>query len=195
MEETVSGWKRLSNGGVIESKIWLMVISSNRAVFSISTASTEEYLWCMAVYQKFSSMEKGIQWWGGVGEESRKQQRGWLEYLRKRSWEHSKIAAWNWCHHDIKKRYWHSASRDLLRRESVMKLKKQLPRMLLTQTCWFPLALTLPFASLSGPYAFRFHVIADVAMGFCEVTRVCARICREGKVTNHKERQHVSVSL
>ena len=67
--------------------------------------------------------------------------------------------------------------------------------MLLTQTCFFPLALTLPFASLSWPFGFRFHVIADVAIGFCEVTRIYARICREGKVTDHKEKQHISVNL
>lgn len=67
--------------------------------------------------------------------------------------------------------------------------------MLLTQTCLFPFALTLPFASLFWPFGFRFCVIADIAVGFCEVTPSYARICREGRVTNHKERQHVSVSL
>lgn len=67
--------------------------------------------------------------------------------------------------------------------------------MLSTQTCLFPLALTIPFASLSWPFAFRFHGTADVAIGFCEVTPVYARIRREGKVTDHKERQHVSVNF
>jgi len=66
--------------------------------------------------------------------------------------------------------------------------------MLLTQTCLFPLAFTLPFASLSWPFGFRFRVIADVATGFCEVTPIYARICREGKVTDQKERRHLSVT-
>lgn len=54
--------------------------------------------------------------------------------------------------------------------------------MLLTQTCLLSLALTFPFVSLSWPLGFTFHVTADVATGFCEVTLIYARICREGKV-------------
>lgn len=76
-----------------------------------------------------------------------------------------------------------------------MKVKEKLPRVLLTQTCLSPLALTLPFAPLSWPFGFRFHVIADAAIGFCEVAPIYARICREGKATDHKERQHIRVNL
>lgn len=204
MKGEVSGWKRLSNGGVIESKIWPTFISSNRAVSSISTASTKEYLWRMTVYQKFSPTEKGIEWGRGiiyVGEESEKQQRMALSILGRGAERVQKVAVGYWCHCDFKKRVWCSASRGLLRCESIVKLKEKLPRMLHTQTCLFPLALTLLFAFLSWPFGFTFHVIADVAIGFCEVTPIYARmksgqrICREGKVTDHKERQHIRVNL
>lgn len=53
-----------------------------------------------------------------------------------------------------------SAVRDLLRRESVGKLKEKLPRMILTQTCLLFSALTLPFTSLSWPLGFTFHLTA-----------------------------------
>lgn len=72
MKATVSGWKSLSNGGVIESKIWPALVSCKRTVFSISTPSTEDYLWCVTVYQKFSPAEKDwemfIKCWGGMQE-------------------------------------------------------------------------------------------------------------------------------
>lgn len=74
MRGTVSGWKSLSNGGVIESKNWPILVSSKRTVFSISTPSTEEYPWCVTVYLKFSPAEKDrelemfTRCWGGMQE-------------------------------------------------------------------------------------------------------------------------------
>lgn len=135
-------------------------------------------------------MERYVRCWGGKWETTKRMA---LSILG-RGAERVQKACY-WCHRDFKKRVWCSASRDLLRCKSVVKLKEKLPRMLLTQTCLFPLALTLPFASLPWPFGFRFHVIADVAIAFCDITPICARICREGKVTDHKERQHVSVNL
>lgn len=93
MKGTVSGWKRLSNGGVIESKIWPTLVSSNRACFSISTASMREDLWHMTVYQKFSPTEKGIEGWWGICWGGKRETKDGFEDFRKRSWEGSRICS------------------------------------------------------------------------------------------------------
>lgn len=103
MKGTVSGWKRLSNGGVTESKVWPSLFSSIGTVFPISTAKTKEHLWRMAINQKLSPMEKGIKRWREIlyfGEE-KKEITKWMAFsiFRKRSWEGSEIAASYWCHH------------------------------------------------------------------------------------------------
>lgn len=174
MRGTVSGWKRLRNGGVIESKIWPTLVSSNRPVFPISTAvSTKELLWRLTINQKLSPTEKGTEWWRGivcVGGGKEKQQSKWIwVFLGRGAERDQKISACYWYHRDFKREFKLS---DVLHQGTcgganpVEKLREKLPRMLLTQTCVFPVVLTLCF-SLSWPFRLRCPVIADVAIGFC----------------------------
>lgn len=104
MKGTVSGWKRLSNGGVTESKVWPTLFSSIGTVFPISTARTKERLWRMAINQKLSPMEKNIKWWRDIlyFGEGKKEITKWmaLSIFRKRSWEGSESCSLlYWCHH------------------------------------------------------------------------------------------------
>lgn len=182
MKGTVSGWKSLSNGGVIESKIWPTWVSSKRTVFSISTPSTEEYLWRVTVHQKFSSAEKDrelemfTRCWGGMQEMKKGMVLGILGRGAERV---QKVAAWYWCCCDFKRMF---CSEGLVEMWVCRKTEGEA-----SKNASYPDLLVV----LSSHTSFYFSVLAswihisfnwDVATGFCEVTPIYGRICREGKV-------------
>lgn len=153
MKGTVSGWKRLSNGGVTESKVWPSLFSSIGTVFPISTAKTKEHLWRMAINQKLSPMEKGIKRWRDIlyFGEGKKEITKWMAFsiFRKRSWEGSECCSLLLV--PSSRTVWAagcSALSDVGICESSREMEGGTANVQPPQTCVFPSVLTLSFGSL-----------------------------------------------